>query len=203
MADDERPDDGPDAVANLRPDRVQPDDSVDPARLAGVKGAFLAGIGQADDGPALRTPDVYPRLAYRDQLAAVTYMTDVFGFTELREARRDHGDHHLCWVRIGNGIVMIGPPSDVHRIESPLDTGGASAMMMVYVHDVDAHHARARARGADVTMDLADAFYGERRYEATDPEGHRWHFAERFADIEARTGHPVTADDPDHDEPGV
>ena len=32
-------------------------------------------------------------------------------------------------------------------------------------------------------MELEDAFYGERRYEATDLEGHRWHFAERFDDI--------------------
>lgn len=190
---DRRPDEDLDAVSGLRPDRLQPDDSVDPGRLAAVKGAFLAGIGQPDDGPALRTPDVYPRLAYRDQLAAVGYLTDVFGFTEVREARRDHGDHHLCWVRTGSGIVMIGPPSDVHRIESPLELGGATALLLVYVHDVDAHHARARERGAEITMDLDDAFYGERRYEATDPEGHRWHFAERFTDIEARTGRPPSA----------
>jgi uncharacterized glyoxalase superfamily protein PhnB len=38
-------------------------------------------------------------------------------------------------------------------------------------------------------MELDDAFYGERRYEATDLEGHRWHFGERFADIKARGGH--------------
>jgi uncharacterized glyoxalase superfamily protein PhnB len=37
-------------------------------------------------------------------------------------------------------------------------------------------------------MEIEDAFYGERRYEATDPEGHRWHFAERFEDIKARGG---------------
>jgi PhnB protein len=61
-------------------------------------------------------------------------------------------------------------------------------MVNVYVPDVDAHYARAVAEGADVTMDLDDAFFGERRYEATDLEGHRWHFAERFDDIRARGG---------------
>jgi uncharacterized glyoxalase superfamily protein PhnB len=60
--------------------------------------------------------------------------------------------------------------------------------MMVYVHDIDAHYAHAVSQGADVTMALNDAFYGERRYEATDLEGHRWHFGERFADIRARGG---------------
>jgi uncharacterized glyoxalase superfamily protein PhnB len=37
-------------------------------------------------------------------------------------------------------------------------------------------------------MELDDAFFGERRYEATDLEGHRWHFGERFDDIRARGG---------------
>ena len=57
---------------------------------------------------------------------------------------------------------------------------------MVYVHDIDAHYAHAVAEGADITMAIEDAFYGERRYEATDLEGHRWHFAERFVDMKAR-----------------
>jgi hypothetical protein len=35
-------------------------------------------------------------------------------------------------------------------------------------------------------MDLEDMFWGDRRYEALDPEGHRWHFAERLVDIESR-----------------
>jgi uncharacterized glyoxalase superfamily protein PhnB len=37
-------------------------------------------------------------------------------------------------------------------------------------------------------MEIDDAFFGERRYEATDLEGHRWHFGERFDDIRARGG---------------
>ena len=52
------------------------------------------------------------------------------------------------------------------------------------------------AEGADITMALDDAFYGERRYEATDLEGHRWHFAERFADIVARGGRRPEPGDP-------
>ena len=62
--------------------------------------------------------------------------------------------------------------------------------MHVYVHDIDAHYAHAVAEGADITMELDDAFYGERRYEATDLEGHRWHFGERFDDIRARAAVP-------------
>jgi uncharacterized glyoxalase superfamily protein PhnB len=137
----------------------------------------------------LTTPDLYPRLAYRDELAAVEYLTRVFQFVEEREARMEHDGNHLCWLRLGSGMVMLGRANvDVHLIHSPLDAGLTTVMFNVYVHDVDAHYAHAVAEGADITMPLDDAFYGERRYEATDPEGHRWHFAERFADIVARGG---------------
>ena len=137
------------------------------------------------------TPDVYPRLAYRDELAAVDYLTRVFQFTEIREARTEWDGKYLCWMRVGTGVVMIGHANiDVHLIHSPLDAGLTTVIMHVYVHDIDAHYAHAVAEGANVTMELEDAFYGERRYEATDPEGHRWHFGERFDDIRARGGRP-------------
>jgi hypothetical protein len=50
------------------------------------------------------------------------------------------------------------------------------------------HYARAVAEGAEITMPLEDAFYGYRRYEATDLEGHRWHFSESLAAIRGRGG---------------
>lgn len=139
----------------------------------------------------LATPDVYPRLAYRDELAAVEHLTRVFGFVEHREARMEFDGKYLCWLRLGTGVVMVTHANaDVHRIHSPLDVGLTTVMLNVYVHDVDAHHAHAVREGADITSDLEDQFYGERRYEASDPEGHRWHFGERFVDIRARGGRP-------------
>jgi len=56
------------------------------------------------------------------------------------------------------------------------------------VRDIDAHYAHAVAEGATVTMPIEDAFYGYRRYEADDLEGHRWHFEESLEDIRARDG---------------
>ena len=88
-------------------------------------------------------------------------------------------DTLLAWLHLGNGVVMIGRENaDVHMIHSPLERGVTTVQMMVNVHDVEAHYAHAVEQGANITMELEDAFYGERRYEATDLEGHRWHFAE-------------------------
>jgi uncharacterized glyoxalase superfamily protein PhnB len=149
------------------------------------------------EAAALTTPDIYARLAYRDELAAVDYLTRVFQFVEEREARMEFDGKYLCWLRVGTGIVMLGHANvDVHLIHSPLDAGLTTVMLNVYVGDVDAHYAHAVAAGADITMAIDDAFYGERRYEATDLEGHRWHFAERFVDIVARGGRRPEPGDP-------
>jgi RNA polymerase sigma-70 factor (ECF subfamily) len=140
---------------------------------------------------------MYPRLAYRDEHAALEYLTRVFGFTERREARvggttpdgYEMGDHMLAWLEFGAGLVMIGHVNeDVHHILSPRDVGSATSMIMVEVDDVDAHHARAVAEGAQITRDLEDMWYGARAYEAADLEGHQWHFQEAHDHVRERGG---------------
>jgi uncharacterized glyoxalase superfamily protein PhnB len=180
-----------DPLRALRPDRVRPDDPAEPTIFAREKERLMSTIGDTtqETSSELRMPDIYARLAYEDERAALAYLVRVFQLAEIREARTDTGDSLLAWLRVGDGVVMIGHANaEIHRIHSPHSLGNTTVQMMVYVHDVDAHFAHAVAEGADITMPVQDAFYGERRYEATDLEGHRWHFAERFADIKARGG---------------
>ena len=51
-------------------------------------------------------------------------------------------------------------------------TGG----IYVHVADIDAHHERAVAAGAEIVIPLQDMDYGSREYSARDPEGHLWSF---------------------------
>jgi PhnB protein len=177
-----------DPLRQLRPDRVLPDDPPDPDVLAREKARLMGAITGADPRTAtLLTPSIYPRLAYRDEVAALEFLTRAFGMTERRESRMEFPDGMLAWLELGDGMVMIGRAGeDHHGLHSPLDAGVATAMVNVSVHDVDAHYRRARAAGAEIVMELEDMFWGDRRYEALDPEGHRWHFAERVADIKRR-----------------
>ena len=177
-------------LRELRPDRVQPDDPAEPTVFAREKERLMATIDATRDGTNdLQMPDIYPRLAYDDEHAALDYLVRVFQFAEIREARTEHGDTMLAWLRVGDGVVMIGHANaEIHQIHSPRSLGRTTVQMMVYVLDIDAHYEHAVAAGAEITMSIQDAFYGERRYEATDLEGHRWHFGERFADITARGG---------------
>jgi uncharacterized glyoxalase superfamily protein PhnB len=180
-----------DPLRALRPDRVRPDDPAEPTIFAREKERLMSTIGDTmqDTSSDLRMPDIYPRLAYDDERAALEYLVRVFQLAEIREARTETEESMLCWLRVGDGVVMIGHANaEIHQIHSPHSVGKTTVQMMVHVHDIDAHYAHAVSEGADVSMPIQDAFYGERRYEATDLEGHRWHFGERFADIKARGG---------------
>jgi uncharacterized glyoxalase superfamily protein PhnB len=59
-------------------------------------------------------------------------------------------------------------------------------MINVAVNDIDSHYGHALAEDATITMPIEDAFYGFRRYEADDLEGHHWHFHESLEAIQAR-----------------
>ena len=182
-------------TATLRPDRVYPVDEGDPGLFRREKERLMSTIGTTTPRAQAwsRTPAMYPRLTYADEVAALEYLTRVFQFTERREARMGGGDDDegmLAWLEFGDGVVMIGRASaavrEVHHLYSPGDVGHATVMINVAVNDIDSHYEHAVAEGATITMPLEDAFYGYRRYEADDLEGHHWHFHEPLEAIRAR-----------------
>jgi len=139
---------------------------------------------RAAQSPPRGTPQIFPRLSYADPDAAVAWLARAFGLRERPGARlADAGGRvALTELELGAGIVMIGRDG-AHGLASPATLGGRSQMVMAYVDDVDAHHARAVAAGARVEMPLADQPWGDRRYEALDLEGHRWYFAQHVRDV--------------------
>lgn len=187
MADDTDP---LEPLRQLRPDLLQSSDTNDPWILARERDRLLSVIEQTDaePRPAWHPPAVYPRLGYEDEVAAIDFLIRAFGFRERVEARM--GDPEwgvLAWLEHEDGVVMVGRAEhEIHRIYSPRETGYATCMLNVSVVDVDAHYQRAIAEGARITMEINDAFYGERRYEADDLEGNRWHFGEPLARVRER-----------------
>jgi RNA polymerase sigma-70 factor (ECF subfamily) len=182
-------------TATLRPDRVLPVDEGDPGVFKREKERLMSTIDSATPEQQQawsHTPTMYPRLVYTDERAALDYLTRVFQFTERREARMGGEDDEgmLAWLEFGDGVVMIGRASDaardVHHLYSPSVVGHATVSIQVLVNDIDAHYAHAVAEGATITMPIEDAFYGYRRYEADDLDGHHWHFHEPLEAVRAR-----------------
>lgn len=127
-------------------------------------------------------PRVIPYLLYEDVAAALDWLARAYGFRErLRYAGEDGTVNHAEMTVGSDAAIMLGWPGPDYR--NPKRSRAASVLIHVVVDDVDAHHARAREAGAVILREPADEAYGDRRYDAEDPEGHRWSFAQPIRDV--------------------
>ena len=73
----------------------------------------MARPASADDNvrvtDPLPFPDVVPYLYYADATAALDFLVAAFGFTEHSALRDDDGTVWNAQLRVGRGLVMIGP----------------------------------------------------------------------------------------------
>jgi len=116
---------------------------------------------------------VLPELAYPDVAVAADWLCRAFGFAvRLRIA-----DHRVQLTVPGGGALIV-KQGEV----SPASC--ASHSVMVRVADVDAHHARAVAAGAEVAGTPTTYPFGERQYGVRDFAGHHWVFTQSVADVD-------------------
>ena len=121
--------------------------------------------------------DVVPMVSYEDCAAAADWLVGAFGFEETDRFEDEGAVTHVT-LRMGDGFVFLGTPGEAYV--NPKQLGAATVLLYIYVDDVDAHCDRARAAGAEIANEPADQPYGERTYDARDPEGHSWYFAEQI-----------------------
>lgn len=118
--------------------------------------------------------EIIPYLFYRDVPAALEWLTRAFGFTEEMRTGTPSGGMHGQMTLDGQRIMMGQGAKDWGML-SPRETGMATMSVFVYIKDVDGHHARAAAAGADVVHPPRDKSYG-RTYTVRDLDGHPWFF---------------------------
>ena len=139
------------------------------------------------------TPADWPRVSvavfYDDAQRAIDWLCRAFGFEVRLKVEGDDGSIQHSELVFGEGLIMVGQTGGAQKgalRKSPRSLGGANTQsIMVYVDDVDAHMARARAAGATVTAepevhDYGDDYWADRSYGCTDLEGHQWWFSQRL-----------------------
>ncbi|WP_245613158.1 VOC family protein [Skermanella stibiiresistens] len=127
---------------------------------------------------------VIPCLRYRDAPAMIDWLCSAFGFERHMVVPNGEGGIAHAQLSMGGGMIMLGSSSDSdygRLMRSPDEDGAGKSVhggqsVYVVVDDVDAHHARARAAGAEIVIDIKDEEYGGRGYTCRDPEGHVWSF---------------------------
>jgi uncharacterized glyoxalase superfamily protein PhnB len=122
---------------------------------------------------------ITPYLYYEDLAAMMAWLERVFGLKPEGPVMNgpDGAPSHAA-MKLGDGIVMMGRPDPKQGYRNPKRLGGATQSLYVMVDDVDAHFRRASGEGASILEEPADTEYGQRRYGASDPEGHQWYFAQ-------------------------
>ncbi len=123
-----------------------------------------------------RPPKIYVCLSYRDPKAAIGFLQRAFGFALLLEVPDDQGGVTHAELSLGDDVIMLGGAKQELGWISPLDLPARNATVCCFVEDVDAHHARSVAHGAQIVRPLHDTNYGAREYSVRDPEQQEWHF---------------------------
>ena len=121
-----------------------------------------------------QAPTFYPIVSYRDAQAALDWLQQAFGFEKLFATPGADGAIAHAELSFGSGVLMLNTASAAGAQAE--DWRDATESVYVAVEDPDAHCARARAAGAEITRELEETDYGSREYSARDLEGRHWHF---------------------------
>jgi uncharacterized glyoxalase superfamily protein PhnB len=120
---------------------------------------------------------VTPYLYYDDAGAMMAWLERVFAFEQMPRYVDKSGRVREGAVKAGDAEIWVtGTPwSGYWKAHGRGELG----LTLIWVADVDAHHAHVVAQGvaADPPQDQT---YGVRSYNVTDPEGYKWGFMQRL-----------------------
>jgi uncharacterized glyoxalase superfamily protein PhnB len=132
--------------------------------------------------PARRLARTAVGLYYRDPAAAARWLVDAFGLTTWDKVPAE--GERPSWLELnfeGTSVLLFqGDPGGNGGApggnEGDPGVGAVTHGTWLFVDDLDAHLARAGARGATIVEPVTQ--HGFRSYTAADPEGHRWTFVQ-------------------------
>lgn len=143
-----------------------------------------------------KPPQGWPRISsalfYDDATAAIDWLCKVFGFEVRVRVEGEDGRIEHSELTFDEGLIMVGQAGGKServtrlRTQSPRSLDGVNTQSLcVFVDDVDAHFARARAAGASIieeptTNDYGPEYWTDRSYQVLDLEGHIWFFMQRL-----------------------
>ena len=122
---------------------------------------------------------VLPHIVYQDVGRAVAWLSKTFGFVE-HYRYGSPSEPNGAQVHLDKAYLML---RQTRGERSPTELGFGTQSLTVFVDDVDAHYARAKAAGATIVEELHETEYGERQYGVVDLDGHRWLFSRHARDV--------------------
>lgn len=134
---------------------------------------------------------VLPHVVYQDLPAAMAWLSRAFGFVEHYHYGEPMSGAQMY---LGRAFVMV---KQAQGEASPATLGFGTQSLTVFVEDVEAHFARAKAAGARILEEPHETVYGEFQYAAEDLDGHHWLFSRHARDLSPADWSAVIVHDPE------
>lgn len=161
----------------------QPRRSVSPAEVTAATGLIYAVGGEDRAAPTEEARSaVTPYVSYRDPQAAYAWLETAFGLEPKIYVTDDGGGLvHAEMSFRGQTIGVSRAWSERHATPADVQGRNTQTVHLQLASDIDAHHGRAVAAGAEIIRLLETQDYGDRTYLALDIEGHVWSFGQTVA----------------------
>lgn len=123
-------------------------------------------------------------LTLKDSRKALEFYKKAFGAKELGISPAPDGKGIMnAMIQVGDSVVMLGDEKFGGDCKSAESLGTSPVSLYLYVKDADAAFQKAVNAGAEVSMPMADMFWGDRSGAVKDPFGYTWMFATHTRDL--------------------
>ena len=127
-----------------------------------------------------------PYLTVSNAAAAIDFYKKAFGAEEVVRHLAPDGKRlmHAHLKVLGMDLMLADDFAEhMGRSRTPEAFGGSPVTLHLHTDDVNTLWANAVAAGANVTMPLADQFWGDRYGQIIDPFGYHWGLAQHTRDV--------------------
>ena len=123
-------------------------------------------------------PTFAPYIVVSNAAAAIDFYKKAFDAVELVRHPAPGTDKLMhAHLTVHGGNLMLSDDFSAQmggKSETPEALGGSPVTFHIHTNNADDVWAQALAAGAEVTMPLADQFWGDRYGQLRDPFGHKW-----------------------------
>jgi uncharacterized glyoxalase superfamily protein PhnB len=127
-------------------------------------------------------PSLTPYLVVRDAQAAIDFYEKAFGAKCRNVAKTPDGSKIMnAQLVIGDSVLMLNDEFPDYGSLGPQPGDRIPMGIHINSKSIDADFQRAVDAGVEVTMPLADMFWGDRYGQFTCPFGYRWSMGQRIS----------------------
>lgn len=124
--------------------------------------------------PATHKTFFAPQLFIPAGVTDISFYAKAFGAVEIKQWRNDDGSIHVAELSIDETIFHLHEERRAKGQLEPKSVKGVTALIGLFVEDVDTVMDNALKAGASLLSPAQDYDYGYRQGRILDPFGHQW-----------------------------